>query len=274
MSIKTVYVSKLGKDYKISEHFTLGETQCKDGTDKVLYSTDLMDKLEALRAYGGFTITINSGYRTASYNKKIGGATSSQHIKGTAADVVVKKDGAVIPAKLICCLAQTLGFKGIGYISANAVHLDMRESGTYRGDERSGYSGNIGNDFYAYFGVNTAQITALKVASATTITCENNVEDEEMTQDQFNQMMATYQQTVAEKAPGNWSASARKFVEENKIFNGDTDGNMHYESSCTREELAQVLYGMANYFEANGGDEALINAIKSITVPLNEIAAK
>ena len=37
--IKTVYKSKLGKDFRISPHFTLSEMACKDGSDKVLYST-------------------------------------------------------------------------------------------------------------------------------------------------------------------------------------------------------------------------------------------
>ena len=119
--IKTVYKSKLGKDFRISPHFTLGEMACKDGSDKVLYSTELMDKLEKLRAYGGFTIHINSGYRTAAYNRKIGGASKSQHISGTAADIVVKKDGKTVSGKLICCLCQYLSFKGIGYISESAA---------------------------------------------------------------------------------------------------------------------------------------------------------
>lgn len=163
MGVVTKYISKVGKDYKISEHFKLREFACKDGTDKVLYSTELFEMLEKLRAYGGYTITINSGYRTQAYNKKIGGGSKSQHILGKAADIVVKKDGKIVSAKLICCLCQTLGFKGVAYISENAVHLDMRDSGTYRGDERRGYSGNVGGDFYSYFKVAKSTITAMKV---------------------------------------------------------------------------------------------------------------
>lgn len=160
--IKKVSVKKVGRDYLISPHFKLGEFACKNGADEVRYITELFDKLEELRAYGGFTVSINSGYRTAAYNKKIGGASNSQHIKGTAADIVVRKDGEVVNAKLICCLCQSLGFKGIGYISANAVHVDMRTSGSYRGDERKGYGGNIGGDFYRYFNVSEDRIKALK----------------------------------------------------------------------------------------------------------------
>lgn len=162
MSIKTAYISKVGRDYALSPHFKLSEFACKNGADKVLYSTELLDKLEELRSYGGFTVSINSGYRTAAYNRKVGGASNSQHIKGTAADIVVRKDGEVVDAKLICCFCQSLGFKGVGYISANAVHVDMRASGSYRGDERKGYGGNVGGDFYKCFGIAKAQIEALR----------------------------------------------------------------------------------------------------------------
>ncbi len=133
MSVKIAYISKLGAGYPISNHFTLSEMRCKDGSDKVLYSIELLNKLEELRSYGGFTITINSGYRTEAYNKKIGGASASQHLKGTAADIVVKKDGVTVDAKKICCLCQALGFKGIGYISNNATHVDMRANGNNTG---------------------------------------------------------------------------------------------------------------------------------------------
>ena len=169
MAIKTVYKSKLGANYKISDHFKLSEMACKDGSDKVMYSTELLNKLEQLRAYGCFTITINSGYRSASHNKKVGGATNSQHTKGTAADIVVKKDGKTVSGKLICCLCQSLGFKGIGYISETAVHVDMRASGSYRGDERKGYSGNVGNNFFTYFGIKQSQIDNMKAKGGITV---------------------------------------------------------------------------------------------------------
>lgn len=163
MSVKTAYLSKAGRVFHISPHFVLLEMACKDGSDKVLYSTELMSMLEKLRAYGGFTIHINSGYRSPAYNRKIGGASKSQHTQGTAADISVKKDGRNVSSRLICCLCQTLGFKGIGYISESAVHVDMRSSGLYRGDERKGYSANVGGDFYRYFGVKKSEVEALKV---------------------------------------------------------------------------------------------------------------
>lgn len=180
MAIKTVYASKLGRNYKISENFTLSEFQSKDGADKVLYSEELLSKLELLRAYGGFTVHINSAYRTSSHNRKVGGASNSQHTKGTAADIVVYKDGKEVNAKKICCLCQTLGFKGIGYISSRSVHVDMRASGSYRGDERKGYSSNIGNDFYKYFGIKCSEIEDMKVVAKKATTTKTEQEEEEM----------------------------------------------------------------------------------------------
>ena len=155
-----------GRSYRLSEHFTLGEMACKDGSDTVLVNPDLIRMLERLREYVGGSITINSGYRTAAYNKKIGGASLSQHVKGNAADITVKANGRIIPGKMICCLCQYLGFKGIGYISPTSVHVDMRPSGIYRGDERKGYAGNVGGDFYAYFGIQNSEVKALKAAPA------------------------------------------------------------------------------------------------------------
>ena len=213
MSVKTAYLSKAGRIARISPHFVLLEMACKDGSDKVLYSTELMEKLEKLRAYGGFTIHINSGYRTPAHNKKIGGATNSQHTKGTAADIVVKKDGKTVSGKLICCLCQFLGFKGIGYISDKAVHVDMRESGSYRGDERKGYSGNVGGNFYTYFGIKQSQIDALKVKE------EPKKEEPKV------------ENKASEWAKESWAKA---------IAAGVTDGSRP-QDAATREELVVML---------------------------------
>lgn len=234
-------ISSVGRSYKISEHFTLGEMACKDGSDLVLYSTELMAKLEELRTYVGGTITINSGYRTASYNRKIGGAALSQHTQGTAADIVVKKNGKVISAKLICCLCQSLGFHGIGYISENAVHVDMRTSGSYRGDERKGYSGNVGGDFYKYFGISKADIEALKPKKETPKPTPKPQEEEKVTQAQFNQMMDTYLKQRAEESPSKWSEDARKWAESEGIIQG-TGSGMEYKAFVTREQVMTFLY--------------------------------
>lgn len=197
MEIKTAYISKQGKGYKISDHFNLAEMASRDGSDKVLYSTDLMAMLEKLRAYGGFTIRINSGYRSPAYNRKIGGASKSQHTLGTAADIVVKKDGKRVSGKLICCLCQDLGFRGVALIkgSGYAVHVDMRSSGTYRGDENHGYSNNVGGDFYLYFGIKKSQVEALKATDAAG-TQEEKAEANEMVYKTIDDVPSWYKEAV------------------------------------------------------------------------------
>ena len=50
----------------------------------------LAEQLEVLREHFNAPVTINSGYRSKSWNEKIGGELNSQHLLGKAADVVVE----------------------------------------------------------------------------------------------------------------------------------------------------------------------------------------
>ena len=234
MPITTASLSALGRDHPISAHFTLGEFASKDGADLVKYSTELLALLETLRSYGGFTIAINSGYRTAAYNRAIGGASKSQHVEGTAADITVKKDGKTVDAALICCLCQLLEFPGVAYISPRSLHVDARKNGTYRGDERKGYRNNV-DDFFTYFNITKAEVRALKTE-----------EEDDMTQERFNQMMDNYLASLAQKPPQSWSADARTWAEQNGIIRGDELGNKAYRSFCTREEMVAILYRFMN----------------------------
>lgn len=233
MSVKTAYISRVGGECKISPHFTLGEFASKDGADTVKYSTDLLALLEELRRFGDFTIEINSGYRTASYNRAIGGASKSQHVAGTAADITVKKDGNVVDAALICCLCQYLDFPGIAYISPRSVHVDMRENGTYRGDERKGYSNNVGGDFYEYFGISEAQVDALKM------------EEDEMTKDEVRsivfEVIAELMGKKAVEPPAGWSAEAREWAKSSDIVKGTNIGD-EWKSPVDREQLTTIIY--------------------------------
>lgn len=247
MPIRTAYISKLGRSYKISDHFTLGEYACKDGSDLVKYSTVLLAKLEDLRGEH-FTIALNSAYRTAAYNKKIGGASNSQHIYGTAVDIALKHNGKPLDARYVCCRCQSMGFPGVAYISSTAVHLDDRASGTYRGDERKGYRGNVGGDFYKYFNLAKAEVDAyfaqFEPKKEPVVEPEKEKEEEEMTQDQFNAMMNNWISAKAAAEPSEWSAEARKWAEENGIIVG-TGAGYSYESYCTREQMVMFLYRLA-----------------------------
>lgn len=108
---------------KLSENFKVKEFACKDGSDVVFVAPELVEVLQKIRSHFGKPLTINSAYRTPSYNKKVGGATYSQHLYGTAADIKVS---GVAP-KDIAAYAETLltNTGGIG-IYSHFVHVDVR----------------------------------------------------------------------------------------------------------------------------------------------------
>ncbi len=61
----------------------VGSTQVKENVRRLMY------KLEAVRKKAGnSSITINSGFRSTSYNASVGGASNSMHVYGDAADIV------------------------------------------------------------------------------------------------------------------------------------------------------------------------------------------
>lgn len=117
------YSLKASGEEQISKNFMVKEFRCKDGADGILIDTDFVrNKLQSIRDYFGAPITINSAYRTESYNKKVGGAKNSYHMKGQAFDIVVKGHTPLEVAKY----AQTIGINGI--IQYNGfVHVDSRE---------------------------------------------------------------------------------------------------------------------------------------------------
>lgn len=109
---------------KVSANFQVKEFKCNDGSDPIFIAPNLVEVLQKIRTHFGRPVNINSAFRTASYNKKVGGATYSQHLYGTAADIVVS---GVAP-KTVAAYAETLlpGTGGIG-IYADFVHVDVRD---------------------------------------------------------------------------------------------------------------------------------------------------
>ena len=118
-------VKKQGKLY-LSKHFQVEEFACKDGSDTVWVAEELPDVLESIRAQaGGKPMTVLSGYRTPSYNVKVGGAEYSQHVYGTAADICVKGVGVDTLAKYARIAMPERGGVGI-YAKQGFVHVDTR----------------------------------------------------------------------------------------------------------------------------------------------------
>ena len=109
---------------KLSNNFKVSEFSCKDGTDIIFIAPDLVYVLQKIRDHFGKALIINSAYRTPTYNNKVDGATYSQHLYGTAADIRING----VSPKDIASYAETLLFNtgGIG-IYNNFVHIDVRK---------------------------------------------------------------------------------------------------------------------------------------------------
>jgi len=156
------YSYKRDKEKYCSAHTQVREMRSKDGADTILVDTSLMAMIEKL-----FTkmqcskYIISSGYRTPAYDKAVGGNGKGQHTLGKAVDACFYwKDGSIIPAQVVCCAAQDLGFKGIANISKKYqyVHLDMRTTGRrYLGDEIKG-TNTVTSNFYEYFKLSAADV--------------------------------------------------------------------------------------------------------------------
>lgn len=125
------YSLKADGEKQISENFKVKEFRCKDGSDKILIDVNFVrNKLQAIRNHFGAPVTINSAYRTESYNVQVGGAKSSYHMKGQAFDIVVKGHTPLEVAQY----AQTLDINGI--IQYNTfVHVDSRTSRYWARDD-------------------------------------------------------------------------------------------------------------------------------------------
>lgn len=77
----------------LSEHFSIDELNKHkfDMPDEVLDNLKMLAvQLEIIRAHFNAPVIINSGYRNLDYNRNIGSKDTSQHVRGTAADIVIK----------------------------------------------------------------------------------------------------------------------------------------------------------------------------------------
>ena len=138
-------------------HFNAREFRCSCGkSHETLLASELVDKLEQLyTALNCSKIIVTSGYRCPEHDKAVGGTSSGQHTKGTAADVCCYgQDGQPISSKTVCCKAQDLGFTGIANITSSYqyTHLDVRTGYRWLGDETKG-NGTVTDDFDSYFGI-------------------------------------------------------------------------------------------------------------------------
>ena len=128
MSVKIYSLKKDGAK-ALSVNFKVSEFKCNDGSDKILIDTELVDVLQAIRCHFDKPVTINSAYRSDTYNKKVGGVSNSQHVKGTAADICVLGINPKEVAQYAEYIMPEKGGIGLSDSTKNGrfVHIDVRE---------------------------------------------------------------------------------------------------------------------------------------------------
>ena len=129
MAIKQYSLAKDGAR-QLAPGFKVREFRCRDGSDAIMIDQTLVVLLQAIREHFNKPITITSGYRTAAQNAAVGGAKSSQHLLGKAADIQV----ADTTVEAVAAYAESLmpDWGGVGRYPVKAgrtkgwVHVDTR----------------------------------------------------------------------------------------------------------------------------------------------------
>ena len=126
-SVKVYSRAKDGLKLVVSncKNFKVNEFACSDGSDVVFISPDLVKILQQVRDHFKAPVSINSGYRTVTKNKAVGGATYSQHLYGMAADIVVQ---GVEPKKVYAYVDSLLPYTGGVGLYKTFVHVDVRKT--------------------------------------------------------------------------------------------------------------------------------------------------
>lgn len=115
---------------QLSPHFTLAELTASTTANRLglrnvpdsaaLYQlTKTAQMLERVRELLGVPITVTSGYRSPDVNAAVGGRTSSDHLKGMAADIV--SPGFGIPHAVATAIAPHVSTLGIGQLILEGI---------------------------------------------------------------------------------------------------------------------------------------------------------
>lgn len=124
------YIMDTDANENVGKHFKVKEFACKDGSQVVFIDSYLVAILDILRNQVGKPVHINSGYRTPTRNKAVGGAKYSYHMRGMAADIRVNG----MTAKEIANKLNKIIPNSCGIIVYNTwVHIDTRTKAYRKG---------------------------------------------------------------------------------------------------------------------------------------------
>lgn len=114
---------------RLTPHFMLSELRCHDGTDipdkYVGNAIAICKRAEVLREVVG-PLFVTSGYRTAAWNKRVGGAKGSFHMTASALDLTSRLVSAKELHKVYTVLIKEgrVPDGGLG-LYENWIHIDI-----------------------------------------------------------------------------------------------------------------------------------------------------
>lgn len=235
MATINTYSLRRDGDKNVSKNFKVREFRCKDGSDKILICKETVEILQAIRDYFGKPVTITSAYRTPSHNRKVGGASKSQHVKGTACDIKVQG----VPSWAVAGFLEAhYRENGIGHYPT-FCHIDSRGYRVLWKDPGDGQTVSAGT-----FGIGTSY---QKYEYIEPVKPEPVERDDEVTQAEFDKMYDAMVRKLAEEDPSNWKDldAAIKWAKQEGILKGDQNGRLMMQKPLTRQEMILMLYRAA-----------------------------
>lgn len=132
-------VDEAEKRGRISPHFSINEVRSK-GDRTAFIHRDLLVALEELRTKVGRPLPLISAWRDVAHNRRVGGATSSQHTYGAAPELTRIRDRFPRNVELTAGRAADFNqgyirlddaralklFSGLGHRNGWVTHVDMR----------------------------------------------------------------------------------------------------------------------------------------------------
>jgi len=109
----------------LTDNFNRSEFACKCGCGFDEIALDTVYICQNLRDHFGNPVTITSGCRCPEHNASVGGAENSQHVAGTAADVVVRDVHPHDVYEYLEAYSSQLSVGGLGKYES-FTHVDTR----------------------------------------------------------------------------------------------------------------------------------------------------